>query len=216
MSRKTANQMLEEKMAELKKKIIGELENVEHVCITADCWTAHRRSFLGVTCHFLEGYERKSFALACKRVKGSHTHDVLATQLNSIVREYKIQNKVVRIVTDNALNFRVFGQDQSPEDADSDEEEENITSVEFLPGESTSVVLPPHQRCAAHTLNLVASKDSEAALQDGAFRTASRSLFAKAQAVWNKQSRAVCCREHSRGYGTADDHSKPKPLEFYV
>ncbi|XP_025079331.1 uncharacterized protein LOC112555242 [Pomacea canaliculata] len=89
--------MLEEKMAELKKKIIGELENVEHVCITADCWTAHRRSFLGVTCNFLEGYERKSFALACKRVKGSHTHDVLATQLDSILREYKIQNKVVRI-----------------------------------------------------------------------------------------------------------------------
>ncbi|PVD18250.1 hypothetical protein C0Q70_20799 [Pomacea canaliculata] len=109
----------------------------------------------------------------------------------------------------------VFGQDQSPEDSDSDEEEENITSVEFLPGESTSVVLPPHQRCAAHTLNLVASKDSEAALQDGAFRTVSRSLFAKAQAVWNKQSRvvsaAVCVFviEHSRGYGTADDHSKP-------
>ncbi|PVD29102.1 hypothetical protein C0Q70_11699 [Pomacea canaliculata] len=85
--------------------------------------------------------------------------------------------------------------DQSPEDADSDEEEENITSVEFLPGESTSVVLPPHQRCAAHTLNLVASKDSEAALQHGAFRTASRSLFAKAQAVWNKQSRVVSAAE---------------------
>lgn len=164
------------------------------------------------------------------------------------------------------LFSRVFGQDQSPEDSDSDEEEENITSVEFLPGESTSVVLPPHQRCAAHTLNLVASKDSEAALQDGAFRTASRSLFAKAQAVWNKQSRVVSAagnsfvylqncftspspshppqsflelilyvlsvcvcnvclfifffymsnREHSRGYGTADDHSKPNPLEFYV
>ncbi|PVD24673.1 hypothetical protein C0Q70_15158 [Pomacea canaliculata] len=91
--------------------------------------------------------------------------------------------------------------DQSPEDSDSEEEEENITSVEFLPGESTSVVLPPHQRCAAHTLNLVASKDSEAALQDGAFRTASRSLFAKAQAVWNKQSRVVSAAEHSRGYG---------------
>ncbi|XP_025098315.1 uncharacterized protein LOC112566373 [Pomacea canaliculata] len=221
MSRKTANRMLEEKMAELKKKIIGELENVEHVCITADCWTAHRRSFLGVTCHFLEGYERKSFALACKRVKGSHTHDVLATQLNSILREYKIQNKVVRIVTDNASNFvkafRVFGQDQSPEDSDSDEEEENITSVEFLPGESTSVVLPPHQRCAAHTLNLVASKDSEAALQDGAFRTASRSLFAKAQAVWNKQSRVVSAAESiQEATGRQMIIPNQNPLEFYV
>ncbi|XP_025094494.1 uncharacterized protein LOC112564105 [Pomacea canaliculata] len=141
----------------------------------------------------------KILCIGLQRVKGSHTHDVLATQLNSILREYKIQNKVVRIVTDNASNFvkafRVFGQDQSPEDSDSDEEEENITSVEFLPGESTSVVLPPHQRCAAHTLNLVASKDSEAALQDGAFRTASRSLFAKAQAVWNKQSRVVSAAE---------------------
>ncbi|PVD26816.1 hypothetical protein C0Q70_11962 [Pomacea canaliculata] len=60
----------------------------------------------------------------------------------------------------------------------------------------SSSLLPPHQRCAAHTLNLVASKDSEAALQDGVFRTASRSLFAKAQAVWSKQSRAVSAAEN--------------------
>ncbi|PVD28603.1 hypothetical protein C0Q70_11196 [Pomacea canaliculata] len=110
----------------------------------------------------------------------------------------------------------VFGQDQSPEDSDSDEEEENITSVEFLPGESTSVVLPPHQRCAAHTLNLVASKDSEAALQDGAFRTASRSLFAKAQAVWNKQSRVVSAAESiQEATGRQMIIPNQNPLEFY-
>ena len=70
--------------------------------------------------------------------------------------------------------------------------EDVLESVDFLDDTlPSSVVLPPHQRCAAHTLNLVASKDSEKALADGTFKTASRSLFSKANSIWNKQSRAV-------------------------
>lgn len=49
--------------------------------------------------------------------------------------------------------------------------------------------LPPHHRCASHTLNLVATRDSEKALSDVIYKKQMRSSFAKMQGLWNKQSR---------------------------
>lgn len=48
--------------------------------------------------------------------------------------------------------------------------------------------LPPHFKCAAHLLNLVACKDVEAALKSASFKRLSRSTFAKCQELWSKQS----------------------------
>ena len=50
--------------------------------------------------------------------------------------------------------------------------------------------LPPHQRCAAHILNLIATTDAEDALRDKNFKKVSRAVFAKCQGIWNKQSRS--------------------------
>lgn len=49
--------------------------------------------------------------------------------------------------------------------------------------------LPPHHRCASHTLNLVATKDSENAMSDPVYKKQLRSSFAKMHALWNKQER---------------------------
>lgn len=51
--------------------------------------------------------------------------------------------------------------------------------------------LPVHMRCAAHTFNLIASKDSDAALQTSIFKTPYRAAMAKAHAIWNLQSRST-------------------------
>ena len=51
-------------------------------------------------------------------------------------------------------------------------------------------VLPPHVRCAAHSLNLVASKDSKVALENPSYKRIQRSTMAKLQALWNKQRRS--------------------------
>lgn len=46
-------------------------------------------------------------------------------------------------------------------------------------------------RCAAHTFNLVASKDADAALQITVFKTPYRSALAKARTLWNQQTRST-------------------------
>jgi len=58
--------------------------------------------------------------------------------------------------------------------------------------EATDILLPKHMRCAAHTLNLVATTDANKALQqDAVYKKNYRLAFGKAQELWNKQSRCA-------------------------
>lgn len=62
---------------------------------------------MGITIHWInpENLERESAALACRRIKGRHTYDILAQEINSVFLEYYIQNKVCCTTTDNGSNF---------------------------------------------------------------------------------------------------------------
>lgn len=62
---------------------------------------------MGVTAHWInpESFERESCALACRRIRGSHTGHVLATNINEIIQAYHLNGKIVTIVTDGAANF---------------------------------------------------------------------------------------------------------------
>uniref|UniRef100_A0A8C1VIK2 HAT C-terminal dimerisation domain-containing protein n=1 Tax=Cyprinus carpio TaxID=7962 RepID=A0A8C1VIK2_CYPCA len=55
---------------------------LEYILTTADIWTAHNKSYLGVTAHWLNpnNMERETAALACRRFKGrcaSHTLNLI-------------------------------------------------------------------------------------------------------------------------------------------
>merc|ERR1719471_1324796 len=50
--------------------------------------------------------------------------------------------------------------------------------------------LPPHQCCASHRLNLVATVDTESANYDSIFKRKSRAAHAKCNALLNKQGRS--------------------------
>uniref|UniRef100_T1IRT9 HAT C-terminal dimerisation domain-containing protein n=1 Tax=Strigamia maritima TaxID=126957 RepID=T1IRT9_STRMM len=57
--------------------------------------------------------------------------------------------------------------------------------------ESSNYYLPPHFRCAAHTMNLIATKDADKSLQANTrYKKYLRSGFAKATVLWNKYSRS--------------------------
>ncbi|XP_063220852.1 uncharacterized protein LOC134530157 [Bacillus rossius redtenbacheri] len=202
MCRQTMAVRLKECYETLKKKLMAELALVSNVAITADCWSHFSRAYLGITVHWIdeETIQRKSAMLTIERLVGRHTYDILAAAIHKALREFHIHNKVLACVTDNGSNFvkafSMFGlhsQTDVKEDKDNDDELE-IVDVSSILDEGQNefhYVLPPHQRCAAHTLNLVAVKDSQNAESDPAFKKVARSTFARCQALWNKQRSTV-------------------------
>ena len=164
--------------------------------------------------------KRCKAAICCTRIVGRHTYDVLAAKIEHIHSVYSLNGKVTATVTDNGSNFvKAFTtfslpvSDSSSEtttlpamqdyDFDLDEgevtfesvndtlildqereEDEDLTQLEYE--------LPPHERCAAHTLNLVASSDVDKCLSSSSLsRGIYRSSFAKCSSLWNKASRST-------------------------
>ena len=60
-----------------------------------------------MTCHWIDHHslKREQAVLACRRVKGSHSFDVIAKEIENIHRDFQIETKVVRTTTDNGSNF---------------------------------------------------------------------------------------------------------------
>ena len=76
---------LQREYSNSKTNLIIALEKATHVSTTEDMWTAHRRSFLGMTVHWNgSDLQRRSACLAVRRVIGSHTHDVIAAAIDSV------------------------------------------------------------------------------------------------------------------------------------
>ena len=187
MCRASVTKRINEKASLVKKNVQDAMKKVKHVATTTDCWTAHRRSYIGVTAHWIDDktLDRVSASLACCRLKGRHTYDVLAAKLEEIHTDYEIVSKIVKTTTDNGSNFvkafSVFA--DNPEEPD-DTEEDEYTCDEVYgdltdAAESFEYQLPPHQRCAAHSLNLVSTVDAEKAEEDPTYKRLTRGTFAK-------------------------------------
>lgn len=78
------------------------------VTITTDLWSSRNNdSFMGVTAHFIdEKFELKSVLLEVCLFEGSHTSINLATELNRIVSDWKLQDKILLTISDNASNIK--------------------------------------------------------------------------------------------------------------
>ena len=94
MCRATVTKRIDEKASIIKKYVKDAMAKVQQVATTTDCWTAHHRSFIGVTAHWIdnETLDRVSAVLACRRLawQGRHTYDILAAKLEEIHTEYEI------------------------------------------------------------------------------------------------------------------------------
>uniref|UniRef100_A0A8P4KQJ3 BED-type domain-containing protein n=1 Tax=Dicentrarchus labrax TaxID=13489 RepID=A0A8P4KQJ3_DICLA len=221
ISRLTLCSMTDDASMGMKKAVTEAMRGVDHIATTTDCWSARRRSFIGVTGHWIDpnSLKRCSAALACKQLRGSHTFDVLASALNDIHSEFEIRGKTMRTTTDNGSNFikafQVFGEDENnnavgsdgdPDNAsqrgEDEEDQEGDEEVEFVDvsallneDDGLEFQLPQHQRCACHLLNLIATVDAMKATSNEAYKKVYRSTFGKCNALWNKCGRSTLAAE---------------------
>lgn len=211
MCRKTFVSRMNDEYTKMKEELTSDFTNVQYICTTADAWSGNHRAFMGITAHWLDEktLARRSVVLACKRTKDSHTYNKIASELFDCYTEYNVQNKVIKTVTDNASNFvkafNEYGMDFNVgqhgfldvgEDREGDDDLalDAVNIHDILQGaddDNGNIHLYSHQRCAAHTLNLVATTDCKAALNNAAYKKIVRSTQAKCSAMWNKSSRSV-------------------------
>ncbi|KMQ85726.1 tol2 transposase [Lasius niger] len=96
------------------------LEAVDFVCTTADVWSSSKRSFLGITVHWIDSgtLKREGAAIACRRFKGAHTYDKVAKVISEVHSEFDLKLcKITKTIIDNGSNmvkaFKMFGRSES-------------------------------------------------------------------------------------------------------
>jgi len=215
---KTISLKIETKYAAMISDLVGQLATASFVCTTADIWSSCHRSYMGMTVHWItDDLGRRSAALACRRFSGAHTYDRIAEVINEVHSSFSLPlAKITSTVTDNASNFNkafvTFTAPSKEEQHDSTDEEfedENdvadseglsddvepieITNILSNPDDDcdSDLYLPPHNKCVAHTLNLIASNDAEKALKNSAYSKIHHGSFGKCQGLWNAVHRST-------------------------
>ncbi|CAF1508820.1 unnamed protein product, partial [Rotaria sordida] len=91
----------------IRKVICDTLEKANHLTLTIDVWSDRRsRSFLGITCHFLDDtMVPQAFLIDFVRLKSPHTSDNIQRLTENILDHFNIKEKVYRIITDNASSM---------------------------------------------------------------------------------------------------------------
>lgn len=138
---------LKTRYQEVKSKLKELLKEQEYVCITADVWSSRAQSYIGLTVHYLtESFDRKSFLLAFREIKGRQTHDILADIINKILIEFDLPNhKVTNILTDGGSAFgkafKRFGNqhDIYVEEINEEEEESSGLPMPFIQNEDGEI-----------------------------------------------------------------------------
>lgn len=104
-SRYVITKTLEESYQTHKSALLTQLSSLSDrsVGITLDYWTSiANESYLGVTCHFIHDWKLISKVLTVKPSKGRHTSDIVKIQIEEVVTEWGLEDKVAALVTDNA------------------------------------------------------------------------------------------------------------------
>jgi len=193
------------------------------ICTTADIWSCNNKSYLGMTCHFINEntYNRSSYVLGCRRIKGSHTYDNIAEIINEITKSYKINNsKISYTVTDNASNFgkafRIFSSqsvvhtdsnsskydnlevnwfgsgDSCSDNSDNEEEVEIITMDSILSSESYSNEYELPEHMTCTAHTLnLIATVDTSKISHSSYNKISTSTFKKLNSFWNLLSRST-------------------------
>ncbi|XP_076028521.1 uncharacterized protein LOC143017620 [Oratosquilla oratoria] len=203
-SRKKLGDNIKHMSDRAKNELTQIMSKQDYLATTADSWSSHNRAFIGSTVSWLDKatLERTTAVLGMKEVKESQTAEYLARSLSKLHEDFSISSKILCTTTDNGTNyvsaFVNFAQEdvviQPGEDKPDEElaDEPQVISMEEAldQADEAEVSLPKHQRCGAHTLNLLASEDvSKVPQWNHGGRNIFRRSAAKAQSLWNAQGR---------------------------
>lgn len=105
--RKTVSQVLIPQYYNLtKEKVLGKIQLADAICLTTDGWTSvTNESYVAVTAHYLNINKIESYLLSCYKYTERHIATNLCEELQRIVTEWKISDKIVAVVSDNAANI---------------------------------------------------------------------------------------------------------------
>ncbi|XP_017465562.1 PREDICTED: uncharacterized protein LOC108358634 [Rhagoletis zephyria] len=197
ISRRSLSRRIEAEYAQQMSEIKLTLESVQYICTVVDIWSSRKRSFLGVTAHWIDtDLDRQCKTLACRRFPGIHNYKRIAMILDEIQADFNVSPaKIVATVTDNGSNFikafTEFGVStpnlelRNLEEDVSDEEDDEVIGSHDLP-------LACQFRCAAHTLNLCATTDANRILKTGNYTplcAMHHNAIGKCNVLWNSAGR---------------------------
>uniref|UniRef100_A0ABM5FHD7 Uncharacterized protein isoform X3 n=1 Tax=Pogona vitticeps TaxID=103695 RepID=A0ABM5FHD7_9SAUR len=220
MCAKTLRDRIERRAASVREALANQMAMVPYVATTADCWASGEVTSLWVTAHWINPatLKREFGALACRQLEGPPNYCTLVKALHNVYAEYGIHNKVMCITADNGKHF-IAKEAVDSVDVSCGGEDGREAKVEFVcvseildTGSEQqkevaeldgSLCLPPHRRCASHTLNLVATQDIQAMISDssrnsplGAFRKHFLSLMDKCSQLWSRQNQSIQFAEY--------------------
>ncbi|CAF4967000.1 unnamed protein product [Rotaria sp. Silwood1] len=102
----------------LKNNVLGiiheALNNIDYLTLTVDGWFDRRcRSYLGVTCHFLDSKMMpQAYLMDFLRFRSPHNGESILRLTGDVLNRFNIKEKVFKIITDNAssmINAYKFG-----------------------------------------------------------------------------------------------------------
>lgn len=128
-SRRTITRKLTDKFDTYRQTVQGQIDSGETIHLTADHWTSlGNDSYMGVTAHYIDdSWALQSTPIDIALTEERHTGSQIRSQLEDICSDWKIDQKVDSITTDNARNMTCAMRE--------------LPQVNHLP-------------CAAHTLQL--------------------------------------------------------------
>jgi hypothetical protein len=96
MARSTVSCKLHEKVDSTKQCLFEKLKMAKTVNLTVDIWSDRKmRAFFGMTAHYISAdHKLTSSLLSCDRFTGSHTGEKIAGEIDRILGEYQLKQKV--------------------------------------------------------------------------------------------------------------------------
>ena len=97
---------LPKKYDNIREKVQKDLETATSIALTTDMWTSlQKKSYRCVTAHLInEEWELKSYLLETFDFCTSHTAAHISSELQRVAGNWKISDKIICVVTDNASN----------------------------------------------------------------------------------------------------------------